>query len=515
MKSIDRFFGFIKNKGFIDYVAYLICGAYLVLFSKGIFPILPTLFFVVLIGVGLIYGLLSFRWAGLFFSIVSLIILMENFTHRLFGNFFHNVPVEVLMLVLDTNLDEVKSVLYFDKKDILGFFVFLLSLLAFFFNPGAKFNSKIFVCAISPFVLFFLFGTYSPIFKSAKDLYLQKSIIHENSTRIKLRNEFYWDASSMRGEDYKQTVVLFLGETHRGDHLSLNGYYRNTTPQLNNMNIISFSDAISQSYPTLNSTPLIMSRKKITERGILSEKSIISAFKEAGFVTWYISYLKPSHIGDSEINLMASEADYYLVRPVDKSVLEDVLNNSAKKKLIVYKTIGSHFLFHDRYPVEYSKFEPNFKKGKYSVPSISDKEKLMNDYDNSILYSVDKKVSDLINVLESQDGEVSLSFISDHGTSIYDDGHSLYGGNTKGNYSIGLFFWFNDKWINHNKYMFDKLYANKSKKVTSECFLDTMLDIGQIKSKRKGCSLFEEKEIPKERFVRDSKFNIYIYDDIK
>lgn len=58
---------------------------------------------------------------------------------------------------------------------------------------------------------------------------------------------------------------------------------------------------------------MILSRKGVYDNGLFNETSIISAYKEAGYETWYVSYLSKSHIGDNEINLIANEADHYVV----------------------------------------------------------------------------------------------------------------------------------------------------------------------------------------------------------
>ncbi|MGC6761850.1 sulfatase-like hydrolase/transferase, partial [Escherichia coli] len=82
-----------------------------------------------------------------------------------------------------------------------------------------------------------------------------------------------------------------------------------------------------------------------------------------------------------------------------------------------YKTVGSHYLYHNRYPKEFNKFQPSFTDNDYKTPSYTDKEKLENSYANSILYSIDYQVSEFIDRLKKEKGLVSLSFISDHGTS--------------------------------------------------------------------------------------------------
>jgi glucan phosphoethanolaminetransferase (alkaline phosphatase superfamily) len=216
---------------------------------------------------------------------------------------------------------------------------------------------------------------------------------------------------------------------------------------------------------------------------------------------------------------MANEADHYIQVPagVETNTLNHILSNKNQKKLIVYKTIGSHWLFHDRYPIEYSKFSPNFKSSSYSTPSVLDKEKLENDYANSILYSLDQQLYDFISVLKKEKGLVSLSFISDHGIASYDDGKSLYSGTIKASYNIAMLFWFNDK---YSKIFADKinlLNNNKDAKFTSACFLDTQLDIGLITSnKKKGCNFYNKMTNTTPRLVRDFDGKVFDFDkDVK
>ncbi|HHW7579717.1 TPA: phosphoethanolamine transferase [Mannheimia haemolytica] len=354
----------------------------------------------------------------------------------------------------------------------------------------------------------------TPIKQTFEKIAKDRESISESLSRIKAQNNFKWGATSLEDED--QVVVLFLGETHRGDYLSINGYPKDTTPRLLQHQVISFSNAISQAAYTLVSTPMMLSRKDVEDKGIYHEKSLISAFKEAGFETWYVSYLSNTHIGDNEINIITNEAHHYIRSSVNNDTLKNILSHSAKKKLIVYKTVGSHYLFHTRYPNKYSNlFVPAFTDKDYKIPTIKDKERIENSYLNSIRFSVDDQISDFIDILSKEKGIVSLSFISDHGTAIYDDGVSLYGGNTKGNYNIALFFWFNDRYKEKNPEDVLLLNENKHKKVSSKYLVDTMFHIGKIKTEKiKGFSLFEKDLTEKPRFVINK--DIYNYDsDIK
>ncbi|MCV5958906.1 sulfatase-like hydrolase/transferase, partial [Escherichia coli] len=103
------------------------------------------------------------------------------------------------------------------------------------------------------------------------------SELKKNAQIIKDKKNFKWDSKSTI--DDKQTVVLFLGETNRGDYLHFNGYPKNTTPNLDKENLVSFKNTISQGAYTLVSTPMILSRKGVYDNGLFNETSIISAYK--------------------------------------------------------------------------------------------------------------------------------------------------------------------------------------------------------------------------------------------
>lgn len=449
------------------------------------------------------------KTASVIYMLLISFSLIEFMTKRMTGFYFHEIPYEIISILYDTNIDEIQSGMHFSRNEIIAISLIIINLLFLVKIKKPTTKRKIHILILPAVVLVFLSTTLNPVSVSASTIYKNKLAIEKAIEKIDIRKSFTWGAKSEENDN--QTVVIFLGETHRGDYMSINGYHKKTTPLLEGKGVISFDNAISQAAYTLSSTPMILTRKNVKDYGIFPEKSIISAFKEAGFETWYVSYLPPAVIGDNELNIIANEADHYIQSDVNNDTLSKILSNKSNKKLIVYKTVGSHFLYHTRYPDEYDVFKPSFTKDTYSTPSVEDIELLKNSYENSILYSVDKKVSDFIDILKNEDGLVSLSFISDHGTSIFDDGKSLYGGNTSGNYSIGLFFWFNDKY--KSKYHNDiiTLEKNKNKKITSEYFVDTILNIGKIKTQKiKGKSLFENNLLEVDRFIVNKE--IFNYD---
>lgn len=443
----------------------------------------------------------KYRYFVLFAMIFMTVMLIVNFhVKKIMGFYFFEILPDLFAISLDSNIDELIATLknINSKYEILTVLGLLVFLMIFFSYRKIKFKTlfikKIFLLsACSFFVLCISPGfMFQQLFQGIKDTYC---LYQDNKLRIIERERFSWGAVS--GYSGKDTVVLILGETTRGDKLGINGYSRNTTPYLSQFDLISYSDVISNAAYTLLSTPIILTRSRGEVKSrVFGEKSLISAFKEAGYKTYYLSYLNKVHIGDNAINLLVSEADEYIKGVDHIDELTDIgnakdvislINNAEEKKLIIFKLIGSHYNFHDRFDQRFNQFKPSHLDVSYAGPKLEEKHILNNSYDNSILVT-DYVVASILDELEKLEGRASLSFISDHGISIFDNKDSAYGGPTPANYNIPMFFWFNKFFTQEEK--ITNLSLNRDKKVDTTCFLDTFYSLHDIEtSKRKGCDL--------------------------
>ena len=254
----------------------------------------------------------------------------------------------------------------------------------------------------------------------------------------------------------RQIYVLVIGETLRPDRLQLNGYSRATTPELASIpGVVSFKDMISPWAWTRMSVPVLISRKTAADHSyFFDEKSVVAAFGEAGFRTYWLSTQSPLGVHDSSVALHASEADeVQYLNPVGykkegfyDAVLLDafqrVLARNEQKQLIVLHTLGSHFSYTDRYPPEFDRFLPSGKGQNIGMHDRANRELLNNAYDNSVLYT-DFVVSGLIRQLQKQQAIASLLLVSDHGENIFDADcdKSGHGHNTELDYRVGALWW--------------------------------------------------------------------------
>ena len=446
-------------------------------------------------------------------AVLGLFLFLDRIVYLGFGFHFYEIFGDVIAILLNTNHDEVFSFFaLFKSKRFYPTLLYIIIPIAYslvlntvnkHYKLGGSVRKYSFgTILLTCFLLIIIPGfplrdMFAEVPKYIEDTKINRSYVAQKET-------FKWNAiSNVSG---KSTVFIVLGETTRGDHLSLNGYSRKTTPNLDKENITSFSNAISIGYHTLVATPYMLTRKQVDAAWInklVPETSIITAFKEAGYKTYYISYLGKVHIGDNAINQIVNEADVYVRRPDDNEgnadslglpIINDILQkDKSEKKLIVYKLVGSHYNFQDRYPMMFDLFKPSFKTVAFRGPNKEQENIFVNTYDNTILHT-DYVVSSVINMLKNEEGDASLSFISDHGVSIYESGDGVYLTPKKANFNIACFFWMNESVRARLADSKLKIFSsNKAKPIDATYFVDTVMELAGLETDKKiGKSLFKE-----------------------
>lgn len=229
----------------------------------------------------------------------------------------------------------------------------------------------------------------------------------------------------------RELYIIVVGETSRGENWQLGGYPRPTNPRLGREpGLIYFPRAYSESNTTHKSVPMILSAASAeTFDTIYRCKSLITAFKEAGYHTAFISNQTPNR---SYTQFFGDEADltrYIHGTSAGRAALDTellpavraVLDSVHTKQLIVLHTYGSHFLYSDRYPRAHAHFTPD------DIPDAEAawRPRLINAYDNSIRYT-DLMLSRLIEMARAAGCRACVIYASDHGEDIFDDKRGLF-----------------------------------------------------------------------------------------
>lgn len=242
---------------------------------------------------------------------------------------------------------------------------------------------------------------------------------------------FTYQAASERPDSLQELYVLVVGETSRAADWELFGYDRPTNPRLSRRErLVGFPNAFSESNTTHKSVPMLLSPVHSENYDSLKYvRSIITAFREAGYHTAVISAQKPNH---SYIEFFCAEADTTDYLPLSGSGkglsdldllprVADRMSLRAPRQLIVVHAYGSHFDYRDRYPASEARFRPD---GPCSAKP-ENRDMLVNAYDNTICLT-DMLVDSIASMMEQSGVAGAMVYTSDHGEDIFDDGRGLF-----------------------------------------------------------------------------------------
>jgi len=311
----------------------------------------------------------------------------------------------------------------------------------------------------------------------------------EMKSNAEIRSRFQFQASQVNPPGLRQIYILIIGESSRAVQWGINGYYRNTSPKLlKRTNLVSFSNTVAGGYVTEYAVPQIISEATPDNFQLQNrEKSIVSAFKEAGFKTYWMS----NNLDYGQIQMHAKEADEYWFNidshPMDMDMVDKelrrVLDKNEHKVFIVIHTIGSHWSYFERYPPSYEIFKPVVKNIGVRHSDVAKKNFLINSYDNSILYS-DAIIDTVIAMAEKKDACSTVFFVADHGEDLLDDSLEKFthGSDPPSKYvaRVPLFIWYSDKFNEIFPEKIKWLRAHKDRKTGTENIFPSMAEMASL-----------------------------------
>lgn len=237
---------------------------------------------------------------------------------------------------------------------------------------------------------------------------------------------FRYDSVSTHDNDADEMYIMVIGETSRACEWQMGGYGRPTNPKLScRDNVTFFSRALSESNTTHKSVPMLMSYVSACNYDSVRYcKSIITAFREAGFYTTFVSNQAPNH-SYTEFFGREAHCTCYMgdtlgrhcydgeMLPVVERCLADT---SHHKQFIVLHSYGSHFKYSERYPQGFGSFKPDV----CDEVRYDQRQPLVNAYDNTIEYT-DAWLDSLMDMVERSGRQAALVYAADHGEDILDD----------------------------------------------------------------------------------------------
>ncbi len=353
------------------------------------------------------------------------------------------------------------------KKPLLHFVGAFLSLIIVFSINGRTTNTFF---QHYPFSLYYNLNEY------------HKLNVNQNLVRINPDSTLNY-----KSED-EITIVFVIGESLRADHLSINGYNRNTTPLLaKQKNIVSFANIYSAYTYTNPSIANIMTRADSLNLGRAhTEKSFISLFNSSDFYTAWLAnqdattsfysfmkecdtliYVRP----EKSVFTYSSWLDEDLIPPFDLS-----LNKAYKNKLLIMHTIGSHWYYNSHYSDSLKLFNPVTKS---KIISQNTTEEIINSYDNTVVYT-DYILNTMITKLEKLNAV--LIYLSDHGEALGEDGNWLHASENEYLKNPACIIWYSDLYLKKFPQKIAALQQNRNKRYRTDFLYHSILSAGNIPS---------------------------------
>ncbi|WP_027612693.1 phosphoethanolamine transferase CptA [Pseudomonas sp. URIL14HWK12:I6] len=291
-----------------------------------------------------------------------------------------------------------------------------------------------------------------------------QDMLHSTSKVPPLHNLKVADA------DKPSTLVLVIGESTNRQRMSLYGYGRKTTPELDKLKdqLAVFDNVITPRPYTIEALQQVLTFADEENPDLyLSTPSLVSMMKQAGYKTFWITNQQTMTKRNTMLTTFSEQADeqVYLnnnrnqnAAQYDGDVIEPfnkALTDPAQRKLIVVHLLGTHMSYQYRYPPTFDKFQD-----RTGVPAgvRDDQVPTYNSYDNAVLYN-DFVVSSLIKDYAKSDPNGFLLYLSDHGEDVFDSaGHNTLGRNenkpTAPMYTIPFMAWASPKWRENHDWNF-------------------------------------------------------------
>ena len=245
-----------------------------------------------------------------------------------------------------------------------------------------------------------------------------------------LRNSLLTDVECALPDSTNRVFVVLIGESMSACHISLYGYFRETTPVMDSLSqeLDVYTDVVTPDTHTINVMKKVLSFADSSHPEYYTQKpSMIEMFNAAGFETYWISNHEFISKWGGNYGAIAQEAKHiYNLNPFKKPdeillpyLYEALHDGITGNKIIFVHLMGSHHIYKCRYPENFEYFNYKERGDLDNDFRDDDMKRTIDEYDNSIRYtdfvfgSAFKQVKDL-NISSC------LLFFSDHGEEVYD-----------------------------------------------------------------------------------------------
>ncbi|RYF44284.1 MAG: phosphoethanolamine--lipid A transferase [Comamonadaceae bacterium] len=236
-------------------------------------------------------------------------------------------------------------------------------------------------------------------------------------------------------------LVLVLGETGRSGNFGINGYARDTTPELAREQVASFHNAWSCGTSTAASVPCMFSGLGRTgfESRSQNTEGLLDVIQHAGMAVLWVDNQSGCKGACDRVPSVSTTAlahpalcpggecfDGIMLEGLDQRIAALPAERRARGVVLVLHQMGSHGpAYHLRSPAAFKRFGPECADKDLQACSRA---ALVNAYDNSIAYT-DHFLASTIAWLKQQQSayDPAMVYVADHGESLGENNLYLHG----------------------------------------------------------------------------------------
>ncbi|MGN6481675.1 phosphoethanolamine transferase [Luteibacter sp.] len=293
----------------------------------------------------------------------------------------------------------------------------------------------------------------------------------------------------------KRVVVLVVGETARAENQSLQGYARDTNPEMQRAGAIYFSDAWSCGTATTVSVPCMfsnMTREKFDKPVAKARWNALDVLQHAGVdVLW-----RDNDEGCKDVCERVPNDDLTNAKIaglcdasgcLDEVLISDLPERLAKLRspaLLVLHIKGSHGpAYFQRYPAAFNVFRPGCDTAEVQTCTYA---QTVASYDNTILYT-DHILGKVVEALKAEpDVDSAMMYLSDHGESLGEKDVYLHGadwatGPTQQKH-IPMLMWLSPGWVRDSGLRMECVDRRRVQPASQDNLFHTLLGFFQAKT---------------------------------
>lgn len=424
----------------------------------------------------------------------------------------------MFQIILDTNIQEAAEYIIdysglFAKK--LFYAIPLVLILALLIKAGValiewflSYPIRILRC----FVIIILLGGITLSAYVNSDFLLKKNplsifrisfLIPRAFNEIREYREVYNNLDSAqieitRNDSQLPWVIFILGESTNRYHMSIYGYDKLTTPNLQRRleqnNLIIFTDCVSGANETMPVCQRLFTfydnRGGVIDKPWYQYSNLFDILKAAGYHTAWLSNQEVTGIYGNVPRAFAdrcNEKSFTTIHDTETTVyeydekilplLDTVLSkNSSEKNFYVLHLLGTHLNYRARYPAEFEIFKAADEPA--TEPLHRDYQAA---YDNAVLYN-DFVIDEIIKRFEDKDA--IIIYMSDHGEDVLEDGlhlgHYPFGGARQ--FEIPMIVWLSEAFKANHPDLERRIRAAKDLPFMTDDMIHALLDLMAIET---------------------------------